>query len=68
MTRRVPQDWPQYAKRISVKVLKKEATNSVFNLVNINQLVEIGLVPKYVCMLAPLLIHCNHIDHLWLHK
>jgi hypothetical protein len=34
------------AKSPSIKVLKKEATNSVFTLVRIKKLVEIGLVPQ----------------------
>jgi hypothetical protein len=29
-------------------VIKKEATNSVFNLVNIKKLVDIGIVPQSV--------------------
>jgi hypothetical protein len=37
-----------YAKSIVIKVLKKETTNSVSNLVNIKKLVDISLVPQSI--------------------
>jgi hypothetical protein len=37
--------WTAYAKSMVIKVLKKEATNSMFTLVRIKKLVDSGLVP-----------------------
>jgi hypothetical protein len=37
--------WTFYAKRRAIKVLNKEATNSVFTLLGIKKLVDIGHVP-----------------------
>jgi hypothetical protein len=37
--------WTAYVKITAIKVLKKEATNSMFNLLCIKKLVDIGLVP-----------------------
>jgi hypothetical protein len=38
--------WSFYAKSTAIKVIKKEATNSVFTLVHIKKLVDIGFVPQ----------------------
>jgi hypothetical protein len=39
-----------YAKSMATKVLKKEDTNSVFTLVRIKKLVDIGLIPQSLYM------------------
>jgi hypothetical protein len=45
--------WTAYAKITAIKVLNKEATNSVFTLVPIKKLVDISLAPYYFYTYGP---------------
>jgi hypothetical protein len=45
--------WTSYAKSTTIKVLNKEDMNSVFTLVRIKKLVDIGLVPQSIYMYEP---------------
>jgi hypothetical protein len=45
--------WTFCAKRMTIKVLNKEATSSVLTLIHIKKFVDIGLVPQYLFTYGP---------------
>jgi hypothetical protein len=43
--------WTAYAKSMAIKVLNKEAANSVFTLIRIKKVIDVGSVPQFfTCM------------------